>query len=187
VLARISAAKNRGISPDRMEDEAYDPSTRNLAALFKAYEDKLRQSNALDFDDLLLKTDNTFDDATDVADEYNRRFRYVMVDEYQDTNRIQYRLIRQLTRAQKNICAVGDEDQSIYRWRGADIENILNFDEDYPGTTMIRLEQNYRSTQMILDAATAVVSNNVARKGKSLRTDRGVGLRVGLYEDARHG
>lgn len=182
VLARISAAKNRGISPDRMEEEAYDPSTRNLAALFKAYEDKLRQSNALDFDDLLLKTVTLFDDAADIADEYNRRFRYVMVDEYQDTNRIQYQLIRQLTRAQKNICAVGDEDQSIYRWRGADIENILNFDEDYPGTTMIRLEQNYRSTQMILDAASAVVSNNVARKGKSLRTDRGAGLRVGLYE-----
>ena len=182
VLARISAAKNRGVTPERMEAEAYDPSTRNLAALFKAYQDKLRQSNALDFDDLLLKTVALFDDATDVAEEYNRRFRYVMVDEYQDTNRIQYELIRQLTRAQQNICAVGDEDQSIYRWRGADIENILNFDQDYPGTNMIRLEQNYRSTQMILDAATAVVSHNVARKGKSLRTDRGAGLRVGLYE-----
>ncbi|HET7213575.1 MAG TPA: UvrD-helicase domain-containing protein [Terriglobia bacterium] len=182
VLARISAAKNRGVSPARMESEAYDPSTRNLAALFKAYENKLRQSNALDFDDLLLKTVALFDDAADVAEGYNQRFRYVMVDEYQDTNRIQYELIRQLTRAQQNICAVGDEDQSIYRWRGADIENILNFDQDYPGTTMIRLEQNYRSTQMILDAATAVVSHNVARKGKSLRTNRGAGLHVGLYE-----
>jgi DNA helicase-2/ATP-dependent DNA helicase PcrA len=182
VLSRISAAKNRGVSPERMEGDAYDPSTRNLAALFKAYESKLRQSNALDFDDLLLKTVALFDDAADVAEEYNRRFRYVMVDEYQDTNRIQYELIRQLTRAQQNICAVGDEDQSIYRWRGADIENILNFDQDYPGTTMIRLEQNYRSTQMILDAATAVVSNNLKRKGKALRTDRGAGLRVGLYE-----
>ncbi len=182
VLARISAAKNRGVSPERMEGEAYDPSTRNLAALYERYESKLRQSNALDFDDLLLKTVALFDDAADVAEEYNRRFRYVMVDEYQDTNRIQYQLIRQLTRAQQNICAVGDEDQSIYRWRGADIENILNFDQDYPGTAMIRLEQNYRSTQMILDAATAVVSHNVARKGKSLRTDRGAGLRVGLYE-----
>jgi DNA helicase-2/ATP-dependent DNA helicase PcrA len=182
VLSRISTAKNRGVSPEKMEDGAYDPSTRNLAALYKAYEDKLRQSNALDFDDLLLKTVALFDDAADVAEEYNRRFRYVMVDEYQDTNRIQYQLIRQLTQAQQNICAVGDEDQSIYRWRGADIENILNFDEDYPGTTMIRLEQNYRSTQMILDAATAVVSHNIARKGKSLRTDRGEGLRVGLYE-----
>ncbi|HET7099763.1 MAG TPA: UvrD-helicase domain-containing protein [Terriglobia bacterium] len=182
VLARISAAKNRGVSPERMEGEAYDPSTRNLAALYERYESKLRQSNALDFDDLLLKTVALFDDAAGVAEAYNRRFRYVMVDEYQDTNRIQYQLIRQLTRAQQNICAVGDEDQSIYRWRGADIENILNFDQDYPGTAMIRLEQNYRSTQMILDAATAVVSHNVARKGKSLRTDRGAGLRVGLYE-----
>ena len=182
VLARISAAKNRGVSPERMQEEAYDPSTRNLAALYERYETKLRQSNALDFDDLLLKTVALFDDAPDVAEAYNRRFRYVMVDEYQDTNRIQYQLIRQLTRAQQNICAVGDEDQSIYRWRGADIENILNFDQDYPGTTMIRLEQNYRSTQMILDAATAVVSHNIARKGKTLRTDRGAGLRVGLYE-----
>jgi ATP-dependent DNA helicase UvrD/PcrA len=182
VLARISAAKNRGVSPETMEDEAYDPSKRNLAALFKAYEGKLRQSNALDFDDLLLKTVALFDDAADVAQEYNQRFPYIMVDEYQDTNRIQYQLIRQLTRARQNICAVGDEDQSIYRWRGADIENILNFDHDYPGTTMIRLEQNYRSTQMILDAATAVVSNNMKRKGKSLRTDRGTGLQVGLYE-----
>lgn len=182
VLSRISAAKNRGVTPERMEGEAYDPSARNLAAIFKAYESKLRQSNALDFDDLLLKTVALFDDAADVAEEYNRRFRYVMVDEYQDTNRVQYELIRQLTRAQQNICAVGDEDQSIYRWRGADIENILNFDQDYPGTTMIRLEQNYRSTQMILDAATAVVSNNMKRKGKALRTDRGAGLHVGLYE-----
>jgi len=182
VLARISAAKNRGVSPIRMQEEAYDPNTRNLAAIYERYESKLRQSNALDFDDLLLKTVALFDDAADVAEAYNRRFRYVMVDEYQDTNRIQYTLIRQLTRAQQNICAVGDEDQSIYRWRGADIENILNFDQDYPGTTMIRLEQNYRSTQMILDAATAVVSHNIARKGKTLRTDRGAGLRVGLYE-----
>ncbi|MEJ2009954.1 MAG: UvrD-helicase domain-containing protein, partial [Acidobacteriota bacterium] len=182
VLARISAAKNRGVSVERMQGEAYDPNTRNLAALYELYERKLRQSNALDFDDLLLKAVALFDDAPDVAEAYNRRFRYVMVDEYQDTNRIQYTLIRQLTRAQQNICAVGDEDQSIYRWRGADIENILNFDHDYPGTTMIRLEQNYRSTQMILDAATAVVSHNIARKGKTLRTDRGEGLRVGLYE-----
>jgi len=182
VLSRISAAKNRGVTPDQMQSEAYDSNTRNLAALFERYESKLRQSNALDFDDLLLKTVALFDDAPDVAEAYNRRFRYVMVDEYQDTNRIQYQLIRQLTQAQQNICAVGDEDQSIYRWRGADIENILNFDRDYPGTTIIRLEQNYRSTQMILDAATAVVSNNRARKGKTLRTDRGAGSRVGLYE-----
>jgi len=182
VLARISTAKNRGVSPETMRDGAYDPSTRNLAAIFERYERILRQSNALDFDDLLLKTVALLDEAPDVAEEYNRRFCYIMVDEYQDTNRIQYQLIRQLTRAQQNICAVGDEDQSIYRWRGADIENILNFDQDYPGTAIIRLEQNYRSTQMILDAATAVVSHNVARKGKSLRTDRGAGLRVGLYE-----
>ena len=181
-LGRISAWKNRGISPEKVRAEAFEPNSQSLASLYERYEAKLRQSNALDFDDLLLKTVALFDDATDVTEQYNNRFRFVLVDEYQDTNRIQYQLIRQLTRAHQNLCVVGDEDQSIYRWRGADIENILNFDHDYPRTRMVRLEQNYRSTQMILDAATAVVSHNIARKGKTLRTDRGAGLPVGLYE-----
>ncbi|MCL5006425.1 MAG: UvrD-helicase domain-containing protein [Acidobacteria bacterium] len=181
-LGRISAWKNRGISPEKLSSEAFEPNAEALASLYERYEAKVRQSNALDFDDLLLKTVALFDSAADVAEYYNRRFRFILVDEYQDTNRIQYQLIRQLTRAQQNLCVVGDEDQSIYRWRGADVENILNFDRDYPGTTTIRLELNYRSTQKILDAATAVVSHNVARKGKTLRTDRGAGLPVGLYE-----
>ncbi|HVB28191.1 MAG TPA: UvrD-helicase domain-containing protein, partial [Terriglobia bacterium] len=155
-LGRISAWKNRGISPDKLRSEAFEANAEKLASLYERYEAKLRQSNALDFDDLLLKTVALFDDAPDVAEHYNHRFRFVLVDEYQDTNRIQYQLIRQLTRAHQNLCVVGDEDQSIYRWRGADIENILNFDRDYPRTQLVRLEQNYRSTQMILDAATAV-------------------------------
>jgi DNA helicase-2/ATP-dependent DNA helicase PcrA len=183
-LGRISAWKNRGSSPEKIRSEAFDPNMDALASLYEGYEAKLRQSNALDFDDLLLKTVALFDDAADVTEQYNNRFRYILVDEYQDTNRIQYQLIRQLTHAQQNLCVVGDEDQSIYRWRGADIENILNFDQDYPRARLVRLEQNYRSTQMILDAATAVVSHNVARKGKTLRTDRGAGLPVGLYEAA---
>jgi len=182
VLARISCAKNRGITPAELYRQAPDPSTEKLATIFERYEGKLRQANALDFDDLLLKTVELLYAATDVCEQYNQRFRYILVDEYQDTNRIQYQLIRQLTLLHQNLCVVGDEDQSIYRWRGAEIENILNFERDYPETRIIRLEQNYRSTQVILDAATAVVSRNLARKGKVLWTDRAGGARVGLYE-----
>jgi DNA helicase II / ATP-dependent DNA helicase PcrA len=182
VLSRISYAKNRGVTPQALYAQAADPSTEKVASLYDLYEGTLRQANALDFDDLLLKTVALFDAAPEVCDWYNRRFRYILVDEYQDTNRIQYRLIRQITRAHHNLCVVGDEDQSIYRWRGADIENILSFEKDYRETRIIRLEQNYRSTQLILDAAIAVVSNNQARKGKTLWTKRGTGHRVGLYE-----
>jgi len=182
VLSRISHAKNRGVNPQAFYEQAADPSTEKLASVYELYERRLRQANALDFDDLLLKTVALFDAAPETCDWFNRRFRYILVDEYQDTNRIQYRLIRQLTRAHHNLCVVGDEDQSIYRWRGADIENILSFEKDYPETRIIRLEQNYRSTQLILDAATAVVSHNRARKGKTLWTKRGAGQPVGLYE-----
>jgi len=181
-LARISYAKNRGVTPEELYREATDPTTEKRALLFERYERKLRQANALDFDDLLLKTVELFYQAPDVSAAYNQRFRYVLVDEYQDTNRIQYQLIRQLTLDHQNLCAVGDEDQSIYRWRGADIENILSFEKDYPATRLIRLERNYRSTQVILDAATAVVSRNLARKGKTLWTDRKGGEHVGLFE-----
>ncbi len=181
-LARISYAKNRGVTPQALYAQAVDPSTEKLASLYERYERKLRQANALDFDDLLLKTVALFDSAPDVCEAYNRRFRYILVDEYQDTNRIQYRLVRQLTLMHHNLCVVGDEDQSIYRWRGADIENILSFEKDYSETRIFRLEQNYRSTQLILDAATAVVSNNRARKGKTLWTKRGTGKPVGLYQ-----
>jgi DNA helicase-2/ATP-dependent DNA helicase PcrA len=182
VLSRVSFAKNRGMTPQGLYEQTADPSTEKLASIYDLYERTLRRGNALDFDDLLLKTVALFDTVPEVCDSYNRRFRYILVDEYQDTNRIQYRLIRQITRAHHNLCVVGDEDQSIYGWRGADIENILSFEKDYPETRIVRLEQNYRSTQLILDAATAVVSNNRARKGKTLWTKRGPGQRVGLYE-----
>jgi ATP-dependent DNA helicase UvrD/PcrA len=182
VLGRISYAKNRGLKPEDLYKQAVDPTSEKLASVFDLYDKKLAQSNALDFDDLLLKTVELFYQTPDVCGRYNERFRYILVDEYQDTNRIQYQLIRQLTLAHQNLCAVGDEDQSIYRWRGADIENILNFEKDYPSTRTIRLEQNYRSTQLILDAATAVVSRNVARKGKTLWSDRGRGEKISLVE-----
>ncbi len=181
-LGRISYAKNRGLSPEALYRQAADPASERLASLYARYEQKLREAQALDFDDLLLKAVELFEQAPEVALAYNERFIHLLVDEYQDTNRIQYQLIRQLCQRHQNLCAVGDEDQSIYRWRGADIQNILNFERDFPAAKIIRLEQNYRSTQTILDAATAVVSRNRARKGKRLWTDRGAGFKVALYE-----
>ena len=182
VLGRISYAKNHGLTPELMYQQAPNGPVEKVAALFGLYEVKLRQANALDFDDLLLKTVELFYKAAEVCERYNRRFEYVLVDEYQDTNRTQYQLIRQLTLMHQNLCVVGDEDQSIYRWRGADIQNILSFEKDYPKARIVRLEQNYRSTQKILDAAGAVVSRNLARKGKTLWTDRSGGDSIGLYE-----
>jgi DNA helicase-2/ATP-dependent DNA helicase PcrA len=183
-LSRISHAKNCGLSPQAMYEQAEDPLAEKLALVYERYARKLREANALDFDDLLLKAVELFEKAPEVCEKYNQRFGYLMVDEYQDTNRVQYRLIRQLTRSHDNICVVGDEDQSIYRWRGADIANILTFEKDYPRAQLIRLEQNYRSTQIILDAASAVVSNNRARIGKTLWSEKTEGSRVGLYEAA---
>jgi DNA helicase-2/ATP-dependent DNA helicase PcrA len=182
VLGRISYAKNHGVTPEVMYQQAASDPVEKLASLFSLYEAKLRQANALDFDDLLLKTVELFYNATDVCEQYNRRFQYVLVDEYQDTNRTQYQLIRQLSLLHQNLCVVGDEDQSIYRWRGADIQNILSFEKDYPKARTVRLEQNYRSTQKILDVAGAVVSHNRERKGKTLWTDRTGGDSIGLYE-----
>ncbi|MGA2476754.1 MAG: UvrD-helicase domain-containing protein [Terriglobia bacterium] len=181
-LAKISYAKNRGHSPEELYSQAASPEMEKLASLYERYESKLRRANALDFDDLLLKTVDLLYNSSQVCEMYNQHFRYIQVDEYQDTNRIQYQLIRQLTLLQQNLCVVGDEDQSIYRWRGADIENILNFEKDYPRAKVIRLEQNYRSTQVILDAAGAVVSRNLARIGKTLRTDRSSGEKLRLFE-----
>jgi DNA helicase-2/ATP-dependent DNA helicase PcrA len=182
VLAQVSYAKNRGLAPEEMYRQAAEDAVEKVAQLFGRYELKLRQANALDFDDLLLRTVELFYQAPEICEAYNRRFHYVLVDEYQDTNRTQYDLIRQLTLLHQNLCVVGDEDQSIYRWRGADIQNILSFERDYPQARIFRLEQNYRSTQRILDAATAVVSRNLARKGKKLWTDRDGGEPIGLYE-----
>ncbi len=182
VLGKISYAKNHGMTAEMMYAQAATDPVEKIAALFDLYEKKLRQANALDFDDLLLKTVQLFYKAAEVCEQYNRRFEYILVDEYQDTNRTQYDLIRQLTLVHQNLCVVGDEDQSIYRWRGADIQNILSFEEDYPKARTVRLEQNYRSTQKILDAAGAVVSRNLARKGKTLWTDRKGGDAIGLYD-----
>jgi len=181
-LSRISYAKNHGIGPEEMYEKARDSDTETLASIFGRYCERLRASNALDFDDLLLKTVELFDKLPELAESYSRRFRYIHIDEYQDTNRVQYRLIRQLTRAHHNLCAVGDEDQSIYRWRGASIENILRFEEDFREAKVLRLERNYRSTQVILDGASAVVSNNRARKGKKLWTERRTGRSIGVYQ-----
>jgi DNA helicase-2/ATP-dependent DNA helicase PcrA len=172
MLAQISYAKNHSITPSQLYAMASDPHREQAAVLYELYEKKLRQLNALDFDDLLLRAVELLGQFPEVRDRYNERFHYIQVDEYQDTNQTQYRLIRHLTRARQNLCAVGDEDQSIYRWRGADIQNILSFEQDYPNASIIKLEQNYRSTQIILDAASAVVANNTARKGKSLWTSR---------------
>ena len=182
VLGRISYAKNHGMTAQMMYERADTDPVEKIASLFDLYEKKLRQANALDFDDLLLKTVQLFYKAGEVCEQYNRRFQYVLVDEYQDTNRTQYQLIRQLSLIYQNLCVVGVEDQSIYRWRGADIQNILDFEKDYPNARTVRLEQNYRSTQKILDAAGAVVSRNQARKGKTLGTDRKGGDAIGLFE-----
>src|SRR5215472_39943 len=171
IQSRISHAKNHGKTPQNLLDDSWEPSWEFTANVFAEYDKRLRKSNALDFDDLLIKTVELFDKFPQVAEKYSTRFPHVMVDEYQDTNRQQYRLVRHLTRVHDNICVVGDEDQSIYSWRGADIQNILSFEKDYPRVRIIKLEQNYRSTKTILAAAGAVVANNEMRKGKSLWTE----------------
>ena len=180
-ISRISHAKNTKVTPADLYKSAVNKESEAIAALFEQYEKTLHNANALDFDDLLLEAVRLLrhDDATREA--YNRRLSYVMIDEYQDTNRTQYDLMRLLTEQHRNICVVGDEDQSIYSWRGADIRNILDFERDYPKAKTIRLEQNYRSTKNILAAAGAVVENNVARKGKVLWTDADAGDLIGLY------
>jgi DNA helicase-2/ATP-dependent DNA helicase PcrA len=181
LLSRISHAKSNKQTPQDLYKQAVNKESEAVAAVFEEYEKALRQANALDFDDLLLESVRLLrhDDATREA--WNRRLQYVMVDEYQDTNRTQYELMRLLTEVHGNICVVGDEDQSIYSWRGADINNILDFERDFPKAKTIRLEQNYRSTKNILAAAGAVVENNKARKGKKLWTESGAGDLIGLY------
>jgi len=181
-ISRISYAKNHGVSPEEAYRRAHDPKAEKIAVVFALYEKKLRQANALDFDDLLLKTVLLLDQHPPAREALNQQYHFVMVDEYQDTNRAQYQLIRQMTERQQNLCVVGDEDQSIYSWRGADIQNILSFEKDYPNTTIIKLEQNYRSSKNILDASGALVANNAARKGKTLWTERVGGEPVMLYQ-----
>jgi len=182
VLGRISWAKNHMLDPQELYLQSSDPKTEKIAHLYEEYRKELRKANALDFDDLLLEAVRLLKSAAPVRDYYNRRFQYLLIDEYQDTNRPQYELMRMLAGSSHNVCAVGDEDQSIYSWRGADIRNILEFEQDFPESKIIRLEQNYRSTQNILQAASAVVANNVRRKGKNLWTSRQGGTKIGYYE-----
>jgi DNA helicase-2/ATP-dependent DNA helicase PcrA len=181
-LSRISHSKNRKESPSDLLKSAKDPKTRQLAAVFEEYDGRLRQANALDFDDLLLESVRLLQHDARTRQAYNNRIEHLLIDEYQDTNRSQYELMRLLTETHQNVCVVGDEDQSIYSWRGADIRNILDFERDYPGARTIRLEQNYRSTKNIIEAAGAVVANNLQRKGKTLWTAAPAGSRIGVYE-----
>jgi len=182
VLSRISWAKNHMVDPQDYFLGSKDPSSERVAHIFKAYQDELRKNNAMDFDDLLLEAVRLLKSSAEVRERYQRRYQYVLVDEYQDTNRPQYELMKLLAGEHKNVCAVGDEDQSIYSWRGADIRNILEFEKDFPNARIVRLEQNYRSTQIILEAAGAVVANNIRRKGKKLWTERQGGSLIGYYE-----
>ena len=182
VLARISWAKNHMLDPQEVYLQSAEPKTERIAHIYEVYKQELARSNALDFDDLLLFTVRLLKASGETRERYNRRYRYLLVDEYQDTNRPQYELMRMLAGSEHNVCAVGDEDQSIYSWRGADIRNILEFEKDFPEARIVRLEQNYRSTQNILQAASAVVSRNVRRKGKTLWTRRTGGGQVGYYE-----
>ncbi len=182
VLSRISWAKNHMLDPQEIYLQSGDPKTEKIAHIFEEYRKELRKANAMDFDDLLLEAVRLLKSVTAVREYYNRRFQYLLVDEYQDTNRPQYELMRLLAGDGHNVCAVGDEDQSIYSWRGADIRNILEFERDFPEAKIVRLEENYRSTQNILEAASAVVRNNVRRKGKNLWTARQGGAKIGYYE-----
>ena len=182
VLGRISWAKNHMLDPQEVYLQSGDPKTERVAHIYEVYRQELAKSNALDFDDLLLYAVRVLKASGETRERYNRRYRYIQVDEYQDTNRPQYELMRMLAAGEHNVCAVGDEDQSIYSWRGADIRNILEFEQDFPEARIIRLEQNYRSTQNILQAASAVVSHNVRRKGKTLWTARSGGAQIGYYE-----
>jgi DNA helicase-2/ATP-dependent DNA helicase PcrA len=182
VLSHISWAKNHMLDPQEVYLNSADPKTERIAHIYEEYRKELRRANAFDFDDLLLEAVRLLKSAAPVREYYNQRFQHLLVDEYQDTNRPQYELMRMLAGARHNVCAVGDEDQSIYSWRGADIRNILEFEKDFPEAKIIRLEQNYRSTQNILQAASAVVANNVRRKGKNLWTSRQGGTKLGYYE-----
>jgi DNA helicase-2/ATP-dependent DNA helicase PcrA len=182
ILGRISWAKNHMLDPQEVYLQSGDPKTEKIAHVYEIYRQELRKANALDFDDLLLETVRLLKSIEPVRKKYQNRFQYLLVDEYQDTNRPQYEMIKLLAGEHHNICAVGDEDQSIYSWRGADIRNILEFERDFPEAKIIRLEQNYRSTQPILQGASAVVANNVKRKGKNLWTAREGGSKIGYYE-----
>lgn len=182
ILGEISRAKDELTSPAEFESAAGDDFRLKLVArAYKAYQKRLEDSDAMDFDDLIVNTVRLFRKCPQVLEFYQDKFRYVMVDEYQDTNHAQYEFVNLLAQKSNNLCVVGDDDQSIYKFRGATIENIMNFEQDYPGARVVRLEQNYRSTQNILDAANAVIANNTERKGKTLWTAEGAGRKISLH------
>lgn len=182
-LSAISAAKDEMITPDEYElNAAGDFGKQKIAQVYREYERQLHANNALDFDDLLLKTVQLFQTQPDVLESYQERFRYIMVDEYQDTNTVQFKFVSLLAAKYQNLCVVGDDDQSIYKFRGANIRNILNFEQEFQNARVIKLEQNYRSTQNILNAANAVIQNNRGRKDKTLWTDNGDGEKVHLRQ-----
>ncbi len=185
VLSEISFAKDKMISPETMLEEAgIDYRKKIIARIYKMYMERLKSANALDFDDILCKTVELFDSFPDILEKYRSRYKYIMVDEYQDTNHVQFRLVSQLSAGHRNLCVVGDDDQSIYRFRGANIENILGFEKQFEGAAVIRLEQNYRSTQTVLDAANSIISNNYGRKEKSLWTNGEKGEKIIWYKAA---
>lgn len=193
ILSAISSAKNELISPAEFELNAMgDYGKQKIAMIYKEYQTVLRKNNALDFDDLLVKTVELFKACPDVLENYQNRFLYIMVDEYQDTNTVQFEFIRLLAAKNRNLCVVGDDDQSIYKFRGANIRNILDFEKIYPEAVVIKLEQNYRSTQNVLDAANTVIRNNMGRKEKALWTDQGEGSKLHFqqfdtaYEEAEY-
>lgn len=195
LLAAISHAKDELISPEEYATRAAasgDYAKKKQAEIYREYQEALRKNNALDFDDLIVKTVELFRVDAQVLDYYQERFRYIMMDEYQDTNTVQFELVSTLARKYKNLCVVGDDDQSIYKFRGANIYNILNFEKHFPEAVTIKLEQNYRSTQNILDAANSVIANNVGRKRKTLWTDNAQGKKIGFrqfetgYEEAEY-
>ena len=193
IMGEISSAKDDLISVREYELEAAGDYHKSVyAKVYREYQETLKKNNALDFDDIIVKTVELFKNCPEILDSYQERFRYIMVDEYQDTNTAQFQLIRLLADKYRNLCVVGDDDQSIYKFRGANIRNILDFENYFPEAAVIKLEQNYRSTQYILDAANAVISNNASRKEKALWTDRGAGSRIhfkqfdNAYEEAEY-
>jgi DNA helicase-2/ATP-dependent DNA helicase PcrA len=182
ILARISRAKNEMLTTGEYAATAADFTEERTAKIYSMYQERLRASHAVDFDDLLMLTVLLFRDHPHILEHYEHLWRYVLVDEYQDTNQAQYQIVNFLSRRHGNLCVVGDDDQSIYRWRGADLNNILDFERDHPGCQVIKLEQNYRSTQNILDAAGGVVANNAGRKGKTLWTENPAGEAIVVHQ-----
>ncbi|MBR0276927.1 MAG: UvrD-helicase domain-containing protein, partial [Clostridia bacterium] len=181
ILSNIGRAKDELMTPEDFKNAfAGDLRLSKIAEIYKIYQEKLKKYGSLDFDDIIMLTVKLFEEYPDVLSYYQRKFKYIMVDEYQDTNHAQYKLVSLMAEGHKNLCVVGDDDQSIYKFRGANIENILSFEKQYKNAKVIKLEENYRSTQNILDAANNVIKNNMGRKGKNLWTSKGTGEKIKL-------